>query len=158
MWLSVNLDLSKILLSGKKLCTACHLKIWITDHKIFTKLFAHFNLFRTVTTINSYCIECTEDQTEHMFSPILLCTLYCCISKFPQPNQTKYHLTDLNLCNHKEFKFNPFPNKPFFLRVCSTNLVLKKLWDNKKFLILSNFSLSHSFITFCKTFCHFHPI
>ena len=38
---------------------------------------------------------------------------------------------------------NPFPNKPWFLRVCSTSL-LKTLWEKEKLLITSNFSFSHS--------------
>ena len=39
--------------------------------------------------------------------------------------------------------YNPFPNKPLFLHVCSTSL-LKNLWENKKWLVTSNFSLTHS--------------
>ena len=39
--------------------------------------------------------------------------------------------------------FNPFPNKPWFLRVYSTSL-LKTLWENEKLLVTSNFSFSHS--------------
>ena len=39
--------------------------------------------------------------------------------------------------------FNPFPNKPWFLRVCSTSL-LKTLWEKEKSLVTSNFSFSHS--------------
>ena len=39
--------------------------------------------------------------------------------------------------------FNPFPNKPWFLRVCSTSL-LKTLWEKEKLFITSNFSFSHS--------------
>ena len=38
---------------------------------------------------------------------------------------------------------NPFPNKPWFLRVCSRGL-LKTLWEKKKLLVTSNFSFSHS--------------
>ena len=38
---------------------------------------------------------------------------------------------------------NPFPNKPWFLRICSTTL-LKTLWEKEKLLIMSNFSFSHS--------------
>ena len=40
-----------------------------------------------------------------------------------------------------EFVFNPFPNKPWFLHVCSSSL-LKTLWENEKLLITSNFSFS----------------
>ena len=39
--------------------------------------------------------------------------------------------------------FNPFPNKPWFSRVCSTSL-LKTLREKEKLLITSNFSFSHS--------------
>ena len=42
--------------------------------------------------------------------------------------------------------FNLFPNKPWFLRVCSTSL-LKTMWEKEKLLVTSNFSLSHS--VFC---------
>ena len=38
---------------------------------------------------------------------------------------------------------NPFPNKPWFLRVFSTSL-LKTLWEKEKLLVTSNFSFSHS--------------
>ena len=40
-------------------------------------------------------------------------------------------------------KFNPFPNKPLSLHVCSTSLV-KTLWEKEKLLVTSNFSFSHS--------------
>ena len=39
--------------------------------------------------------------------------------------------------------FNPFPNKPWFLRVCSITL-LKTLWEKEKLLVTSNFSFSHN--------------
>ena len=39
--------------------------------------------------------------------------------------------------------FNPYPNKPWYLRVCSRNL-LKTLWKKEKLLVTSNFSLLHS--------------
>ena len=41
---------------------------------------------------------------------------------------------------------NPFPNKPWFLHVCSASL-LKTLWEKEKLLVTSNFSFSHS--VFC---------
>ena len=37
---------------------------------------------------------------------------------------------------------NPFPNKPWFLRVCSTSL-LKTLWEKEKLLVTSSFSFSY---------------
>ena len=39
--------------------------------------------------------------------------------------------------------FNPFPNKPWFLRVCSTRF-MKTLWEKEKLLVTSNFSFSRS--------------
>ena len=55
-----------------------------------------------------------------------------------------------NLCVFRKSLFqpeyrilNPFPNKPWFLRVCSTSL-LKTLWEKEKLLVTSNFSFSHS--------------
>ena len=38
---------------------------------------------------------------------------------------------------------NPFPNKPWFLRVCRRSF-LKTLWEKEKLLVTSNFSFSHS--------------
>ena len=38
---------------------------------------------------------------------------------------------------------NPFPNKPWFLRVCNKSLS-KTLWEKEKLLAMSNFSFSHS--------------
>ena len=56
------------------------------------------------------------------------------------------------------FPVNPFPNKPWFLRVCSTSL-LKTLWEKEKLIVTSNFSFSHSvFLPVWRTFCHFHQI
>ena len=54
-------------------------------------------------------------------------------------------------------RFNPFPNKPLFLRVCSQSL-LKTLWEeeiaqNKQFLLFPQ-----CFLSIWKTFCHFHQL
>ena len=52
--------------------------------------------------------------------------------------------------------YNPNPNKPWFLRVCSISL-LKTLWEKEKLLVTSNFSFSHSvFYPFWRTLCHSH--
>ena len=51
--------------------------------------------------------------------------------------------------------FNPFPNKPSFLRVCSTSL-LKTLWKKEKLFNIQNFSFSQCFLPIWSTFCHFH--
>ena len=40
--------------------------------------------------------------------------------------------------------FNPFPNKPWILRVCSTSL-LKTQWEKEILLVTSNFSFIHCF-------------
>ena len=40
------------------------------------------------------------------------------------------------------FSLNLFPNKPWFLPVCST-ILLKTMWEKEKLLIMSNFSFSH---------------
>ena len=45
---------------------------------------------------------------------------------------------------------DPFPNNPWFLRVCSIGL-LKTLWEKGKLLVTSNFSFSHSFLPFWRT-------
>ena len=42
-----------------------------------------------------------------------------------------------------ELDLNPFPNKPWFLCVCSIN-VLKTLREKEKLLLTSNFSFSHN--------------
>ena len=44
---------------------------------------------------------------------------------------------------HLLLSLNPFPNKPWFLRVCSTSL-LETLREKEKLLVTSNFSFSHS--------------
>ena len=41
------------------------------------------------------------------------------------------------------FFLNPFPNKPWFLRVWSARL-LKTPWEKEKLLVTSNFSFFHS--------------
>jgi hypothetical protein len=59
---------------------------------------------------------------------------------------------------HNRFYINPFPNKPWFLCVCSTSL-LKTQWEKEKLLVTSNFSFSHSvFYLFWKHLYHFQQI
>ena len=48
-----------------------------------------------------------------------------------------------NSFNLEESKICCFPNKPWFLRVCSKSL-LKALWEKEKLLVMSNFSFSCS--------------
>ena len=47
-----------------------------------------------------------------------------------------------------------FPNKPLFLRVCSTSL-LKTIREKEKLLVKSNFSLSHTGFTRLENFLPF---
>ena len=58
---------------------------------------------------------------------------------------------DLKVAKMTILLFNPFPNKPLFLRVCSTSL-LKTLWEKEKLLVTSNFSFSHSFLPVLENF------
>ena len=71
---------------------------------------------------------------------------------------TKLHENWTENAASKEGKrcFNPFPNKPCILRVCSTSL-LKTLWEKEQLLVTSNFSFSRSvFYLFREVFPHFH--
>ena len=57
-----------------------------------------------------------------------------------------------------ENDINPFPNKPWFLRVCSPSL-LKTLGGKGEMLVTSNFSFfPQCFLPIWRTFCHFHQI
>ena len=70
--------------------------------------------------------------------PVLLnSTQHNILSKFPSITSTFFFSPR---CFKKAI--NPFPNKPWFLRVCITSL-LKTLWEKKKLLVTSNFSFSH---------------
>ena len=51
------------------------------------------------------------------------------------------------------FGFNPFPNKPWFLRVSRTSL-LKTLWEKEKLLVTSNISFSHNVFYSIKAINH----
>ena len=53
---------------------------------------------------------------------------------------------------------NPFPKKPWFLRVCSTSL-LKTVREKEKLLVMSNFSFfPQCFLAFWRAICHFRQI
>ena len=58
----------------------------------------------------------------------------------PAPNNPVFILSE---AYSFEIQLTPFPNKPWFLPVCSTSL-LKTLWEKEKLLITSNFSFSHT--------------
>ena len=49
----------------------------------------------------------------------------------------------------KSASFNPLPNKPWFLRVCTSSL-LETLWEKEKLLVTSNFSFSHIVFYRCR--------
>ena len=73
-------------------------------------------------------------QSAHSCISILLCT--------HQFLSTRLHLLTIWICFFRRKQFNPFPNKPLFLCVCSTRL-LKTLWEKEKLFVTSNFSFSH---------------
>ena len=73
---------------------------------------------------------------------MLVTRIFCFSSNVFMPVKDKFCI----LNHHKFFvwkSFNPFPNKPWFLRVYSTNL-LKTLWEKEKLLVTSNFSFFRS--------------
>ena len=56
------------------------------------------------------------------------------------------------------WSFNSFPNKPRFLRVCSTSL-LKTLWEKEKLLVKEPFLLfPQCFLLVLRTFCNFNQV
>ena len=102
-------------------------------------------------------VECTAlDETPYdKTGDIVTCTkekgLLCdSFRNFPlgcKDYQIRYSCTE-QVCQSKLTyyifsSFNPFPNKPWFLRVCSRDL-LKTLREKEKLLVTSNFSFSHS--------------
>ena len=71
---------------------------------------------------------------------------YCMFIFFKEPisfigSFEKCHTSSFNALFY--WGLNPFPNKPWFLRVYSRDL-LKTLWEKEKLLIMSNFSFSHT--------------
>ena len=55
----------------------------------------------------------------------------------------RYEIYSAYFTNKLPTRLNPFPNKPWFLCVCSKRL-LKTPWEKEKLLATSNFSSSHS--------------
>ena len=61
----------------------------------------------------------------------------------------------MNHLSHNQ-EINPFPNKPWIVLICSTNL-LKTPWEKEKLLVTSNFFFSHNvFLLILRTLCHLH--
>ena len=68
-----------------------------------------------------------------------------------------FYVIIVNLMCFDIVLLNPFPNKPWFLRVCSTSL-LKTLGKgeiarNEQFLLFPQ-----CFLSIWETFCHFHQV
>ena len=70
-------------------------------------------------------------------------TMFCLLSKTFFGILATFKLSSANALNSDKLWFNPFPNKPWFLSVCSTSL-LKTLWEKEKLLVTSSFSFSRS--------------
>ena len=70
---------------------------------------------------------------------------------FSMSGRSSHGRTKFSAYNEK-LPFNPFPNKPWVLCVCSASL-LKTLWEKEKLLLFPQ-----CFLPVRKTFCHFHPI
>ena len=73
------------------------------------------------------------------------CILLCNIRNNGNNQGTVQMTPDTSLFTHMAISkqcFNPFPNKLWFLRVCSTSL-LKTLREKEQLLVTSNFSFSH---------------
>ena len=76
----------------------------------------------------------------NVFGNILSVHPSVCVSVCPQ--NTSNFVSQTPALSFVAIVFNPFPNKPWFLRVYSTSL-LKTLWEKEKLLVMSNFSFSH---------------
>ena len=61
----------------------------------------------------------------------------------PKTAELKMKRNHTNWWFYQVIKVNPFPNKPWFLGVCSASL-LKTRWKKDKLLVTSNLSFSHS--------------
>ena len=79
------------------------------------------------------------DQSKILLSVNQL-KLCCLLEVTPTDKQNPPSLKCFETSGHN---FNPFPNKPWFLCVCSSSL-LKTLWEKEKLLAMSNFSFSHN--------------
>ena len=66
-----------------------------------------------------------------------------CLQAMKSAHFTQNTYTFSRLIRVRLLTFNPFPNKPWRLRVCSTSL-LKTLREKEKLLVTSSFSFSHS--------------
>ena len=102
-----------------------------------------------------YCSKCLDTNTAGA-SKVVTAWKYCCVmARYnTHPDQHKQELvagikmgckSSLKVARsfYPFFSINPYPNKPLFLRVCSTS-TLKTQWEKQELLETSNFSFSYS--------------
>ena len=152
-----------------------HNKQFLLYHHVFYpswRTLLHFSLNSELLSVNSFSfegsfgkgltfslkisdssilMESTDEETDPHFSIDRYFLESCCGKRGKCWTQAFFPFPKCLL-----FKgcFKPFPNKPWFLRVCSIGL-FKTLWENETLIVTSNFSFSHSVF---KTFCHFHQL
>ena len=123
---------------------------------------------RKITCPCPFCT-CKYEWTSGFFGLFEMANQVRCLKK--KKKKRKYNklcLSDINV-DPKILCFKPFPNKPWFLCICSTSLLKTLLKKKEKLLVMSNFSLSHSvfyllgelstFFTKLKiVICNFHTV
>ena len=92
------------------------LKVSDTKDRIFNRVISDiFVVLRETTLTISYFIETVSPVQSEILRVVTL-------SRLPRKSKPDPQGSDT---------FSPFPNKPWFLRVCSTSL-LKTLWEKEK--------------------------
>ena len=84
--------------------------------------------------INSVAMAIISPRTEYCPNPGIKLATSCFHVLYTDNGATGALVKDI---------IDPFPNKPWFLRVCCTSR-LKTLWEKEKLLLTSNFSFSHN--------------
>ena len=109
----------------------------------------HFEVSPLIVWIALWIVKTYSEFQVNIFSnirDITKCQSFCTTLK-SQPMTTMmprlWQYLGFSLKTAQLIIINPFPNKPLFLRICSTSL-LKTLWEKEKLLVTSNFSFSHS--------------
>ena len=93
-------------------------------------------MFSWVSPVLGWALKCLAQGHSHEKTQRIQCG--------SNPGPLDYESNTLPLSHVGPFgKVNHFPNKPWFLRFCSTSL-LKTLREKEKLLVTSNFSFSHS--------------
>ena len=106
---------------------------------------------------NSFCQSAGEGSKSHLVTSVVYFLAAVVLNFYEQILRI---LTSLEFCFFSSqhflvmiaFSFNPFPNKPWFLRVYHTNL-LKTQREKEKLLVTSNFSFSHGVFYHFGEFC-----